>query len=100
MDIVENFILNLPVKPLCYHLCGSRAKGTNRLDSDWDVTALYERDSDIPMEWIIENMDDETGLFPGKVDFHYFAKDWMIFQVHPELLEELFAFEDGNVQTA
>lgn len=87
--IVENFILSLPVKPLCYHLSGSRARGTNRPDSDWDIAVLYERDDDVPMGWIMEHMDDD-GLFAGKVDFHYFAKDWAVFKVHPELLKELF----------
>lgn len=87
---VTEFINKLPKVPICYYLCGSRARGTNRPDSDWDVTALYEKDSDIPIKWIVENMDGETGLFFGKFDFHYFAKDWLVFRVHPALLNELF----------
>jgi predicted nucleotidyltransferase len=90
VNIPTNFIENvLPVSPAAWYLGGSRARGEHRPDSDWDIFALYTKDTDIPYDWLEANMDDD-GFLPGHVDFHYFAADWDVFVHNPSLLRDFY----------
>ncbi|MDD5289569.1 MAG: hypothetical protein PHT40_00020 [Patescibacteria group bacterium] len=85
----EKFIASLSQKPKFWKLTGSSADGSFKLDSDVDVTALYEKDADIPMAEILARRDPDNDLVDGFIDFHYFAEDWAVYQQKPELLEVL-----------
>ena len=89
-QIISRFMEALPSKPIYSSLIGSRGSGQAREDSDWDILALYEHNNDIPYEWIWKESQD--GLVWGEIDFHYFARDWRIFQLRPTLWDQLISW--------
>jgi len=84
----REFIESLSAKPLKWKISGSSARGDFRPDSDIDVDGLYERDSDVPYGELSARRDPENGLIDGYIDYHYFAKDWKVYEYDPELLKK------------
>jgi len=87
----QAFIQSLSSKPPLWQISGSTARGDFRPDSDIDILALYEHETDIPEEEILAKRDPENGLIESKIDFHYFAEDWLVFKKDPSLLKQLKA---------
>ncbi len=82
----REFIESLSVRPLMWKISQSSARGDFRPDSDIDVDGLYEHDEDIPYSELAARRDPDNGLVDGYIDFHYFAKDWKVYEYDPELL--------------
>ena len=94
LEAAQKFIQSLDPPPLHWKLSGSTESGEFEPDSDIDVIALYEKDEDIPYDDIFKRMH-PNGLFDGHIDFHYFSKNWGVYQHDPELLKQLEeSFED------
>jgi predicted nucleotidyltransferase len=87
-EVAKEFISQLQTPPLSWHVSGSTARGDFRPNSDLDITALWERDEDIPLP-----SEENNFLFPFggyKIDLHSFAKEWLVFKLNPDLLGKIF----------
>jgi len=78
-QVAESFISSLPTKPLKWYVGGSTQRGDFREDSDIDIFALFEHSKDEPLTFLEDT-------FP--IDFHTYAKDWLVYKYNPQLLEE------------
>lgn len=83
----EEFINSLSKKPVLWKISGSTEQGNFRENSDLDIDALYEKEDDIPYNEIFARLDKDNNLIDGYIDFHYFAKDWAVYQHDPDLLK-------------
>lgn len=87
-EVAREFISTLSSPPVVWYVSGSTARGDFRPDSDIDITALWQKNEDIP--WPSKE-DDYKFPFGGyKIDLYSFAKDWRVFQLDPELLLKIF----------
>ncbi|GAI21327.1 unnamed protein product [marine sediment metagenome] len=84
LDVAEKFVSTLRPAPKSWYVSGSTSRGDFRVDSDIDITALWEHRQDEPVF-------EEPVVFGGYViDLHSFAKDWLVFQYNPGLLKHIF----------
>lgn len=82
----KKFIASLSRQPEKWRVSGSTSRGNFRAASDLDIDALYQKDDEIPVDEIMERMDPDNGLIDGYIDFHYFARDWLVFRQDSKLL--------------
>lgn len=88
IEAARLFIESLSSKPLYWKVSGSTKAGNFRPDNDIDIDALYEKKEAIPYNEISSRMDSDNGLVDEYIDFHYFAKDWKVYEHDPELLKK------------
>ena len=71
----EKFVESLSRKPKLWKMTGGSARGDFKPDSDIDITALYEKEEDVPIDEILSRKDPDNDLIDGYIDFHYFSED-------------------------
>ncbi|UCH50640.1 MAG: nucleotidyltransferase domain-containing protein [Chloroflexota bacterium] len=86
-QVAKDFMDNLEVAPISWYVSGSTAKGTCRLDSDIDITALWEKDVDIPLPPETKPFYFMFSFKGYEIDLHSFAKEWIVFKADPSLLD-------------
>ena len=91
LDIAKMFVQKLTPQPLTWYVGGSTARGDFRPDSDIDIIALWNNDYEIPFFEPFHILPKE-GRY--EIDLQGFAKDWEIFKVNLQLLEDLFPIKE------
>ena len=85
--VAQEFMDSLEIPPIVWFISGSTEKGTCRSDSDIDITALWERDNDIPLPPETKSSYFMFQFKGYEIDLHSFAKDWIVYKAKPELLD-------------